>query len=84
MKRERHPPEPPRQRIEEALERIRDAEDRPLRASIGVAVYPDDGMTADDLLERADAALRRIKEARYAANPEVPHRRRSDQVRQAA
>ena len=71
-------------RIEAALASIKDAEDRPLHASIGVAVYPGDGMTADDLLESADAQLRQIKEQRYAANPHVPHRRSSDRARTAA
>jgi diguanylate cyclase (GGDEF)-like protein len=71
-------------RIESALGRIRDIENRPVSASIGVAVYPSDGLTADELLEQADAALRRVKEARYAANPAVPHRRRTDQAKSAA
>lgn len=65
-------------RIEQALTRVRDAEDRPVRASIGVALYPGDGRTADDLLDHADAALREVKSARYAADPAVPHRRRDD------
>ncbi|MEI2703417.1 MAG: GGDEF domain-containing protein [Baekduia sp.] len=72
------------ERIEAALARIKDVEDRPVRASIGVAVYPRDGMTADDLLEQADAALRRIKDERYAADPRMPHRRRTDQVARVA
>jgi len=71
-------------RIEAALGKIRDIENRPVSASIGVAVYPADGLTADELLEQADAALRRVKEERYAANPAVPHRRRSDQTKSAA
>lgn len=33
-----------------------------LSASIGVAVYPNDGDTADDLLKNADAAMHRAKE----------------------
>ncbi|MCB2011480.1 MAG: EAL domain-containing protein [Geminicoccaceae bacterium] len=33
-----------------------------LRASIGVAIYPDDGETADELLRHADSALQRAKE----------------------
>jgi len=65
-------------RIERALTRVRDAEDRPVRASIGVALYPGDGRTADDLLHHADAVLREVKSARYAADPSVPHRRRGD------
>ena len=30
-------------------------------ASVGVALYPDDGMTAEDLLKQADAAMYRVK-----------------------
>jgi len=71
-------------RIEQALAAIKDVEDRPLHASIGVAVYPGDGLTADDLLESADAQLRQIKAERYAANPNVPHRRSTDHKRAAA
>jgi len=53
-------------RIERALARIEVADQRPVRASIGVAVYPGDGATPDDLLERADAILRATKATRRA------------------
>ncbi|HEU4974577.1 MAG TPA: GGDEF domain-containing protein [Baekduia sp.] len=55
------------QRIEEALASIEAADHAPVRASIGVAVYPEDGATPADLLEKADVELRRIKERRRAA-----------------
>lgn len=51
-------------RIEQALARIEVADRMPVRASIGVAVYPSDGATADDLLEKADAVLRATKAQR--------------------
>lgn len=31
-------------------------------ASVGISIHPDDGMTADDLLKNADAAMYRVKE----------------------
>ena len=55
------------ERIEEALAAIAAADHAPVRASIGVAVYPDDGATPDDLLEKADMDLRATKERRRAA-----------------
>jgi diguanylate cyclase (GGDEF)-like protein len=55
------------QRIEEALGAIEAADHAPVRASIGVAVFPQDGATPDDLLEKADLDLRRTKERRRAA-----------------
>jgi diguanylate cyclase (GGDEF)-like protein len=54
------------ERIEEALAAIEAADHAPVRASIGVAVYPQDGATPDDLLEKADLDLRAIKERRRA------------------
>ncbi|HWH96100.1 MAG TPA: GGDEF domain-containing protein [Baekduia sp.] len=54
-------------RIEEALATIEAADHAPVRASIGVAVFPQDGATPDDLLEKADLDLRRTKERRRAA-----------------
>jgi diguanylate cyclase (GGDEF)-like protein len=52
------------QRIERALERIDAVENEPVRASIGIAVFPRDGRTPDDLLEKADAELRATKQQR--------------------
>jgi diguanylate cyclase (GGDEF)-like protein len=54
-------------RIEEALATIAAADDAPVRASIGVAFYPRDGATPDDLLEKADLHLRETKQRRRAA-----------------
>lgn len=44
-------------RIEEAMREHRHAETGALQAAIGIAVYPEDGRTADELLARADAVL---------------------------
>jgi diguanylate cyclase (GGDEF)-like protein len=55
------------ERIEQALAKIQAADQAPVRASIGMAVFPEDGATPDDLLESADLDLRRIKERRRAA-----------------
>jgi diguanylate cyclase (GGDEF)-like protein len=54
-------------RIEEALASIEAADHAPVRASIGVAMYPQDGATPDDLLEKADMQLRLTKEQRRAS-----------------
>jgi diguanylate cyclase (GGDEF)-like protein len=54
-------------RIEDALATIAAADQEPVRASIGVAMYPQDGATPDDLLEKADLDLRSTKERRRAA-----------------
>ncbi|HEU4656448.1 MAG TPA: diguanylate cyclase [Capillimicrobium sp.] len=53
-------------RIEQAMREYRHAETGALQAAIGIAVYPEDGRTADELLARADAALaeRRAAEPR--------------------
>lgn len=59
-------------RIEEALATIAAADRAPVRASIGVAMYPQDGATPDDLLEKADLDLRSTKERRRAASIAVP------------
>jgi diguanylate cyclase (GGDEF)-like protein len=53
-------------RIEEALASIEAADHVPVRASIGVAVFPQDGATPADLLEKADLDLRATKERRRA------------------
>jgi diguanylate cyclase (GGDEF)-like protein len=52
------------QRLIEALAQPFDLEDRRLYvgASIGIALYPDDGRSADVLLSHADAALHRAKD----------------------
>jgi diguanylate cyclase (GGDEF)-like protein len=55
------------QRIEQALATIEAADHAPVRASIGVALFPQDGATPDDLLEKADLHLRATKERRRAA-----------------
>ncbi|HET6507649.1 MAG TPA: GGDEF domain-containing protein [Baekduia sp.] len=55
-------------RIEDALATISAADQAPVRASIGVAMYPQDGATPDDLLEKADLELRITKERRRAAS----------------
>jgi diguanylate cyclase (GGDEF)-like protein len=54
-------------RIEQALATIAAADAVPVRASIGVAIYPQDGATPGDLLEKADLDLRATKERRRAA-----------------
>lgn len=59
-------------RIEEALATIAAADRAPVRASIGVAMYPQDGATPDDLLEKADLDLRSTKERRRAASIPMP------------
>ena len=55
------------QRIEDALSTIAAADAAPVRASIGVAIFPQDGATPGDLLEKADLDLRATKERRRAA-----------------
>jgi diguanylate cyclase (GGDEF)-like protein len=60
-------------RIEQALADIEAADHAPVRASIGVAVYPQDGATPNDLLEKADLELRRTKQLRRAGDvPAAP------------
>jgi diguanylate cyclase (GGDEF)-like protein len=59
-------------RIEEALATIEAADAAPVRASIGVAVYPQDGATPGDLLEKADLDLRLTKERRRADGTVAP------------
>jgi len=51
-------------RIERALQEIRVEDRAEVRASIGIAVYPQDGRTPEELLARSDDALRREKEHR--------------------
>jgi diguanylate cyclase (GGDEF)-like protein len=54
------------ERIEAALASIEAVGRAPVRASIGMALYPRDGATPADLLEKADRELRRTKQARRA------------------
>jgi diguanylate cyclase (GGDEF)-like protein len=58
-------------RIEEALASIEAADHAPVRASIGVAVFPQDGATPIDLLEKADLELRRTKQRRRTAGEQL-------------
>jgi diguanylate cyclase (GGDEF)-like protein len=55
------------QRIEQALASIQAAGSAPVRASIGMAMFPRDGATPDDLLEAADLRLRMQKQGRHDA-----------------
>ena len=65
--------------VQQVLERIDRAMARPWRLptgaaasstlSAGVAVYPDDGISPQDLLRRADADMYEHKKARLAAGP---------------
>ena len=41
-------------------------------SSLGIAIYPDDGLTADDLLHAADSAMYRVKQA-GGSNYELAH-----------
>jgi diguanylate cyclase (GGDEF)-like protein len=52
------------QRIEQALQRIEAIDREPVRASIGIALFPQHGRTPGDLLEKADAELRATKQRR--------------------
>jgi len=54
-------------RIERVLERIEAIGHEHFAASIGIAVYPVDGRTPDELPANADGDLRRAKELRRAA-----------------
>ncbi|MES2898775.1 MAG: EAL domain-containing protein [Pseudomonadota bacterium] len=53
------------EKIREALRRsfVLDGHEVTVTASIGVTVYPDDGLDADDLIKFADTAMYRAKEA---------------------
>jgi predicted signal transduction protein with EAL and GGDEF domain len=43
-------------------------------ASFGIAIYPDDGDTGDDLLNVADAAMYVVKNSRKQAANKIPER----------
>ena len=58
-------------RIERALARIETIDHHRVEASIGIAVYPDDGQTADELLAQADTSLQRAKDRRRLAVRDV-------------
>lgn len=51
-------------RIQQALAQpfLVDAMDFSLSCSVGIAMYPDDGKTVDDLIQCADTAMHRVKE----------------------
>jgi diguanylate cyclase (GGDEF)-like protein len=53
-------------RIEDALATIAAVDAAPVRASIGMALFPQDGATPGDLLEKADLDLRATKQRRRA------------------
>lgn len=57
-------------RIEAAMREHYHADTAALQAAVGIAVYPEDGRTADELLARADAALaeRRVPRGRTIAS----------------
>lgn len=62
------------ERIREMIAAIRFAgeeqlDSRSLTISAGIAVHPDDGVTADELLQRADARLYQAKQRRNAVFP---------------
>ena len=59
------------ERIERALASIEAADHTPVRASIGYAVFPSDGLTPEDLLEKADRELRRTKAERRTVAPDA-------------
>jgi diguanylate cyclase (GGDEF)-like protein len=54
------------ERIERALQRIEAIDRDAVRASIGIAVYPEDGRSAQELLASAESDLQRAKELRQA------------------
>lgn len=69
-----------RAHVDGTVERIRAAMQEPFRMpngqlataslSVGVAVFPEDGADAEQLLSRADAAMYRDKQNRHQAGPE--------------
>jgi diguanylate cyclase (GGDEF)-like protein len=59
------------ERIERALARIEAIDHGHVEASIGIAVYPEDGRTADELLAKADLDLHLAKQRRRIAVRDV-------------
>jgi len=63
------------------------AEELRVTAAIGVSVYPEDGRTAAELLERADAEMYRVKASADPADAPVistaPRRRSEDNVKRS-
>lgn len=55
-------------RLERAVAELHRAPAEPVQASVGIAVYPEDGRTADELLDRLDEYLRIARAARRPAS----------------
>ena len=75
-----------RAEVEEIAQRLERCFDEPFAmegltltgsASVGIALYPEDGATRDDLLNAADAAMYKGKNAKHPTEKSLPHRPRS-------